>query len=117
MPNLGYHLARLEGNILRQCYLALLPLIVRLTVTPPRKIDIDVFAYSGEAMLPEQIASIRSFLRHAGCPRRFVVVSDGSHSARSRNLLQQIDPVVSVSSLNAPPAQLPERFREYLTTH
>ncbi len=117
MPNFGYHLARLKGNILRQCYLVSLPIIVRRQVNPPRKIDIDVFAYSGEAMLPEQVASIRSFLRYAGRPRRFVVVSDGSHSARSRQLLEQIDPVVSVTSPNEPPAQMPENFREYLRAH
>lgn len=117
MPNFGYHLARLKGNILRRGYLALLPLIVRFRLKAPRKIDIDVFAYSGEAMLPEQVASIRSFLRYVGRPRRFVVVSDGSHSARSRELLQQIDPVVSVSAPSEPPQQMPDKFREYLRTH
>lgn len=117
MPNFGYHFARLQGRIVRRCYLALLPWIVRRAIVSPRKIDIDVFSYSSEEMLAEQIASIRSFLRYAGCPRTFTVVSDGSHTAKSLRLLGTIDPVVAVRQPNEPPVDLPETFRRYLASH
>lgn len=118
MPNLGYHLARLKGNLTRRLYRAFLPLIVRRAINPQRSISLDVFSYSGEQMLPEQIASIRSFLHHVGCPKSFTVVSDGSYSQRSVELLKHVDPTVSVqASPPLPPAHLPERFRQYLTTH
>jgi len=118
MPNFGYHLARLKGNARRQLYRALLPLMVRRRFNPPRSIALDIFSYSNEAMLPEQIASIRSFLRHVGRPKSFTVVSDGSHARCSIQLLQDVDPSVTVRlSIQPPAAELPGRFRRYLTTH
>jgi hypothetical protein len=117
MPNFGYHLARFHGGLVRRVYGVLLPLIVRLALSPPRALDLEVFAYSNEESLPEQVASIRSFLRHAGRPRRFTVVSDGSHRARSLRLLARIDPVVSVRQAEAAPEDLPEKFRRYLEDH
>ncbi len=118
MPNFGYHLARLKGNLRRRIYRALLPWIVDRPVNPSRSIALDVFSYSGENTVPEQIASIRSFLRHIGRPRRFTVVSDGSHSDRSVRLLKGADACVTVrlSKPSAPDA-LPEKFRRYLETH
>src|SRR5438105_4078357 len=109
--NFGYHFALWQGNAIRQSYRALLPWIVRQRIDPPRKIDIDVFAYSNEAMLPEQIASIRSFLRYAGRPKTFTVVSDGSHSARSIQLLEDVDLAVKVRQSEPVPATLPEKLR------
>lgn len=118
MPNYGYHLARLKGFILRQLYRACLPLIVRRRVDPPRSMELDVYSYSGEAALPEQVASIRSFFRHVGRPKSFTIVSDGSYSDRSVRLLERIDPAISVQlSILPPPDRLPESFRQYLTTH
>ena len=117
MPNFGYHLARLKGNVRRQLYRALLPLMVRRRFNP-RSIALDIFSYSNEAMLPEQIASIRSFLRHVGRPKSFTVVSDGSHAKCSIRLLQEVDPSVTVRlSIQPPVGELPEGFRRYLTTH
>jgi hypothetical protein len=95
-PNFGYHLARFHGRVIRKIYHLLLPFIVRRPIQNQRRVDFDVFAYSSEESLSEQVASIRSFLKHAGKPARFVVVSDGSHSLRSIRLLQRIDPSVSV---------------------
>ena len=80
LPNFGYHFARWEGDLRRKSYRALLPAIVQRTIQPPRDIPLDVYSYSGEAMLPEQVRSIRSFLRHVGRPKSFTVVSDGSHT-------------------------------------
>lgn len=115
--NLAYHAAIWRGRAIRQRYLAALPRTVREKIEPPRKIDIDVFAYSNEAMLPEQIASIRSFLRYAGRPKSFTVVSDGSHSAESIQLLEDVDPSVNCRA-GAPPAEaLPQKLRDYLTIH
>ncbi len=97
IPNLGYRFAFWQGNATRRIYRALLPWIVRQRIDPPRQIDLEVFAYSNEEMLPEQVASIRSFLRHAGRPQSFTVVSDGSHSPGSIRLLEEIDPAVQRS--------------------
>lgn len=117
MPNFGYHLARLKGNTLRQFYRALLPFIVRRRLNPSRSVALHVFAYSGEAMLPEQIVSIRSFLRYVGRPRSFTVVSDGSHSERSVRLLELVDPIISVVRANQLASGLPEKLQEYLRSH
>lgn len=118
MPNFGYHLARAEGAALRRIYAASLPVVVRRPVHSLRKIPFEVFAYSGEHALPEQAASIRSFLRHAGQPDKFTVVSDGTYSARSRALLQAIDPTVSISNAaDWSPAELPDKLRPYFTEH
>ncbi|MEO5720560.1 MAG: hypothetical protein ABIR71_03700 [Chthoniobacterales bacterium] len=116
-PNFGYHCARAEGRIVRAVYSALLSFL------PPvrrhaQELPFEVFSYSGEVSLPEQVASLRSFLRHAGRPRRFTVVSDGTHSARSLALLRAIDPVVAISqAAEWIPPQLPARFHEYLRHH
>lgn len=118
MLNYGYHFARFKGNLLRQLYRAFLPIIVRRRINPSRSIALDVFSYSGESALPEQIASLRSFFRHVGRPKTFTVVSDGSYADRSVRLLEHVDPTVSVQlSILPPPDQLPERFRQYLMTH
>jgi len=118
MPNFGYHFALLEGSWRRKLYRALLQAIVRRPVRPPRSVALSVFAYSGEETVPEQVRSIRSFLRHVGRPNSYTVVSDGSHSDRSVRLLEQIDPVVSVRpSGDQLPAGLPPKFLRYITTH
>ncbi|HEY2124025.1 MAG TPA: hypothetical protein VGG94_01070 [Chthoniobacterales bacterium] len=117
MPNFGYHFARFHGNLVRRVYRALLPVIVRRGISSPRALDLEVFAYSNEENLPEQVASIRSFLRHAGRPRKFTIVSDGSHQAHSLRLLKRIDPIISVRQAEAVPEDLPEKFRRYLEHH
>lgn len=118
VPNFGYHFARWEGELRRQSYRALLPTIVQRKFQPPCDVPLDVYSYSGEVMLPEQVRSIRSFLRHVGRPKSFTVVSDGSHSPRSIELLQTIDPVVSVRPTGEHlPPDLPEKFRHYVTTY
>ncbi len=117
MPNFGYHLARAEGRIVRALYGALFSLLP--AVPPPaRQLPFEVFSYSGEAALPEQVASIRSLLRYAGRPARFTVVSDGTHTSRSLARLRALDPVVATSLASEwLPADGPAPFREYLATH
>ena len=118
MPNYGYHFARLDGGLRRKTYRSLLPAIVRSAVRLPGSVPLDVFSYSGEAALPEQVRSIRSFLRHVGHPRSWTVVSDGSYSERSIALLQKVDPVVSIRSFDEDlPSDALEKLRRYVTTY
>jgi hypothetical protein len=132
MPNYGYHLARAEGDFVRRMYRVLLPVIVRRRIQPHDSIPFEVFSYSGESALPEQVASIRSFIKHAGRPKQFTIVSDGTYSPGSIKLLQQIDSCVAVSSLpevlhsrsgglqaagGALESALPWPLHSYLTTH
>lgn len=118
LPNFGYHLARWEGNLRRKTYRTLLPAIARRNVGTTREVPLEFYSYSGEAMLPEQVRSIRSFLRHVGRPKSLTVITDGSHSAQSIELLQKIDPVVSVRPTGEYlPPDLPETFHRYVTTY
>jgi O-antigen/teichoic acid export membrane protein len=118
LPNLGYHVARWEGGLRRKLYAASLPTVIARKIEPPKPLPLDVYSYSNEAMLPEQVRSIRSFLSCAGRPRSFNVVSDGSHRPRSIELLESIDNVVTVHSPEEfrPPNSFPE-FDRYLATH
>ncbi len=118
MPNYGYHLARVQGSATRRGYAAMLPTLLRRPVEVAGDLPLDVYAYSGEAALPEQVASIRSFLKNAGRPSTFTVVSDGTYSQRSLELLRRLDRSVAVSDAadwipdNAPVDVLP-----YLREH
>lgn len=116
MPNFGYHFARAEGRAVRALYRGFLH---RLPVIEPRRaFPLEVFSYSGEAALPEQVASIRSFLRHVGRPVHFTVVSDGTYTERSRRFLKQLDSSVSVSDASEwIPNDLPEGIQPYLKMH
>jgi hypothetical protein len=116
MPNYGYHLARAKGRAVRGLYRASLRALER--IEPARSFPLEVFSYSGEAALPEQVASIRSFLRHVGRPVMFNVVSDGSYSESSKRLVQDIDPCVSVrDAAHWVPRDLPENIYPYLKNH
>ena len=116
MPNYGYHLARAKGRALRGLYRALLGALPKFE--PARSFPLEVFSYSGEAALPEQVASIRSFLRHVGRPRMFNVVSDGSYSESSKRLLQDLDPSVAVrAAADWVPKDLPDKIYPYLKNH
>lgn len=118
MPSFGYHLARAEGRAIRAFYVASLATIVRRRVNSDRPLPFEVFSYSGENALPEQVASIRSFLRHAGRPSKFTVVSDHTHTPRSLDLLRAIDPVVAVSrSADWVPQNVSAPLENYLRNH
>ena len=116
MPNFGYHFARAKGGATRALYRTFLGRLP--AIEPPRSFPLEVFSYSGEAALPEQVASIRSFLRNVGRPVHFTVVSDGTYSEQSRRLLKRLDPSVSVSDASEwIPGDLPDEIYPYLTTH
>lgn len=118
MPNYGYHLARAHGAAFRRAYSAALPVIVPQRIIPTRDVPFEVFSYSSESDLPEQVASIRSFLKFAGRPPRFTVVSDGTHSPRSIALLRAIDQTVMVKqSRDYVPSEGPPATLAYLTEH
>lgn len=117
MPNYTYHWARAEGRLVRRMYRALLPKIVLRKITPRDSVPFEAFAYSGHDTLPEQVASIRSFLRNAGRPTRFTIVSDGTYTNEDVELLRQIDPSVAVEDLPPIPAHLPAAFASYLHSH
>jgi hypothetical protein len=117
LPNFAYHFALRLGNALRRLYLAFLPIVVRFRLNPPRPFHFEVFAYSNDGMLPEQVASIRSFLRHVGRPKSFTVVSDGSHSDRSIRLLKSVDRSVSVEMAKPAAPGFPAKLESYLNSH
>src|SRR2546423_8217187 len=116
MPNYGYHLARAKGRAVRGLYRALFGALPKFQ--PAGSFPLEVFSYSGEAALPEQVASIRSFVRNVGRPAIFNVVSDGSYSDSSKRLLQDIDPCVSVREASDwVPKDLPGKIYPYLKNH
>jgi hypothetical protein len=118
MPNYGYHLARAKGAWFRRLYQARLGAIARRSIPVAATLPFEVFSYSGENMVPEQVASIRSLLRFGGRPKQFTIVSDGTHSERSLELLQRLDPCVRVSPASAwQPPDVPPAARSYLATH
>lgn len=118
MPNYGYHLARVEGSATRTIYRSFLPSLARRRIPDGAEVPFNVFAYSGESALPEQVASIRSFLKHVGRPKRFTVVSDGTLSGRSSGILKSLDSVISISgSAHWLPQDLPAKIYPYLTTY
>ena len=118
MPNYGYHLARTEGSLARRFYSATLPLLVRRKVSPPRDFPFEVFSYSSESAVSEQIASIRSFLKYAGRPLRFNVMSDGTHSTRSREVLTAVDASIVIREAgDCLTPDTPQSFRAYLREH
>jgi hypothetical protein len=117
LPNFSYHFAFWLGNGLRRFYRLLLPVILLFKATARRSFPFEVFAYSSDSMLPEQVASIRSFLRHLGRPKSFTVVSDGSHSDRSIRLLKRVDVSVSVTTPKPALADLPAKLESYLNGH
>jgi hypothetical protein len=71
MVNVAYHTARIQGKLIRSLYKAMLPQIVKLPIPQTQKISLKVYALSCERDLPEQVASLRSFIRHAGIPEHF----------------------------------------------
>lgn len=96
MVNIGYRAARFQGNAIRSVYKSALPWIIKRPIYQTQQLPIKVYYFSCDRDLPEQVASIRSFIRHVGIPHKFTVVSDGSYSPASCQLLRQISPCVEV---------------------
>ena len=116
--NVPYHAAVQRSRLARYLYSRRLDRVVGRPVEPPRTLEFDVFSFSGEGELPEQVASLRSFLSYAGIPRRFVVVSDGSHTAASLRLLSRVHPcVVTVPLEELAPGPHPSSVEAYAARH
>ncbi len=96
MVNIGYHSAKFQGKIHRFVYTKAINNIVNFPLTPEKKANINVYAFSCERDLAIQVANIRSFIRYVGIPNKFIVISDGSYSSSSRNILRQINGCVDV---------------------
>jgi len=96
MINISYHTARIQGRIIRNLYTKFINKISSLPIKQTRQINLTVYSFSCERDLPEQVASIRSFIRNIGVPERFVVISDGSYSDSSCKLLRHIHPCVDI---------------------
>lgn len=88
--------AQARAATLRAEYAARLPLLLGAPLRSPRELDLHVVAFSGGEQLPEQVASIRSLIRNVGRPSSLLIVSDGTHSDRERQLLHGVDRRVQV---------------------
>jgi hypothetical protein len=118
MVNLGYHTAKIQGKFNRSLYKAALSQIVSIPIKQTRQVPISVYAFSCERDLPEQVASIRSFIRNVGIPDIFAVVSDGSYTEFSCNLLRRVHPCVKVILLqNFVRKDLPQCVHDYAQLH
>jgi hypothetical protein len=112
--NIPYHTARVQGKISRSIYKAALSQIVKIPILEKKRIPADVYSMSCERDLPEQIASICSFIRYVGIPDRFNIVSDGSYTKKSCALLRKIHPCVEVLRIeNLIIKNLPKNVYEY----
>ncbi|MDP5017571.1 hypothetical protein FJR11_10645 [Anabaena sp. UHCC 0187] len=96
MVNIGYHSAKIQGQIHRFLYSKAINNIVAFPIIQQRKVNINVYAFSCQRDLAIQVANIRSFIRHVGIPNKFTVISDGSYLPKSSNILRQIHPCVDV---------------------
>ena len=114
LQELTYRVAWLEARALRSAYRSMLPSVVQRPLAPPRSLGLCVFSFSGRRDLPEQIASLRTFVRYAGRPQSFTVISDGSHCDEGLELLRRADPCVEVVHWQKVLRQgLPRSVQEY----
>ncbi|WP_392478272.1 hypothetical protein [Nostoc sp. C110] len=118
MVNIGYHTAKIQGKFNRSLYKSAISQIVNIPIKQARQVPVSIYALSCERDLPEQVASIRSFIRHVGIPETFTVVSDGSYTDSSCNLLRRIHPCVQVILLqNFLRTDLPQCVLDYAKLH
>ncbi|TYQ25963.1 hypothetical protein PseudUWO311_13535 [Pseudanabaena sp. UWO311] len=114
MVNIGYHAAKIQGNFLRSIYKSSLSNLVSFPIAQERQVPIKVYALSCERDLPEQVASLRSFLRYVGIPKAFTIMSDGSYTEESIKLLRRVHPCVDVQLLTKfQRDDLPQSVYEY----
>lgn len=115
---IGYHCALRWALWKRRRYTRRLPRIAGSPLLPAPDSDATFYSFSGTRDLPEQVASLRSFLRHAAVPRRMVVVGDGTHSDGDQSVLKSIHPRLEVVPWSAFVREdLPAPVRAYATNH
>lgn len=118
MINVGYHTAKIQGKFLRTLYKLCIEWLADFPIIQELKVPIKVYTLSCERDLPEQVASLRSFLRHVGIPIKFTILSDGSYTKKSIQLLNRIHPCVDVQSVtNIQKDDLPYCVYEYASQH
>lgn len=118
MVNIGYHTARFQGKVNRYLYQAKIGKMVKIPIKNTQKVAIRVYAFSCERDLAEQVASIRSFLTNVGIPETFTVISDGSYTDLSCQLLRRIHPCVDVIPINQfIKPDLPKCVSDYAQVH
>lgn len=96
--NIGYHSARLQGNIVRHLYSKSIATLAKRPLRQSRRVPVSVYSFSCHKDLPEQVASIRSFIKYVGVPDKFAVVSDGSYNERDAHILCSIHSCVAVAN-------------------
>lgn len=117
MINVPYRLARAEGNLVRSLYARMIPRIVNRPVLQTKRIPVSVYSFSCESLLPEQIASTQSFIRHVGIPESFTVVSDGTYSKASRDILERINDCVQVVDWTSITGDVPDCVKAFAEWH
>ena len=118
MVNIPYHFARIQGRLMRSLYKSVLPQIAKIPMKQTQRVPIAVYALSCERDLPEQVASLRSFIRYAGIPERFTIISDGSYTENSCKLLEGTHPCVEVVPLEKlKRTDLPQSVYDYAAQH
>lgn len=99
---------------MRAAYEARLEDVVQETVAAGPPVPLRLVSFACERDLPEHVASIRSFLVNVGVPTSYEIVSDGSHSRRSSDLLRALHPCVTLADwTEVAAAGLPQALREY----
>lgn len=89
---IGYHFALRWALWKRRTYARRLPDIAARALDAAPEVQATFYSFSGTRDLPEQVASLRSFLRCAATPRRIVVVGDGTHTEADRAILKSLHP-------------------------
>ncbi|MDB9375581.1 hypothetical protein [Nodularia sphaerocarpa] len=118
MVNLGYHTARFQGKFNRAFYKSTIEKTVQLAINTTQKVPLSVYALSCERDLAEQVASIRSFISNVGIPDKFTVISDGSYTDFSCQLLRRIHPCVEVIPIHKfLKPNLPQCVSDYAQVH
>jgi hypothetical protein len=114
MVNIPYHAARVVAGLNRKIYQRILPIMASRSVDIGERIPVTVYTMSCERDVPEQVACIYSFLKNVGIPNSFNIVSDGSHSERSKKLLKSISSCIKVLSMSdIVPPDLPPAIKAY----
>lgn len=113
--NAPYHLALRTGYMMRRAAARLLPL--RRPGHNGDAAGIRVVSFSSAADVAEQLACIRSFVRNAGFPQRWTIVSDGSHDRRQIASLRSTHPAVEVIPWDVAAAGAPAPLLSYAGLH
>lgn len=109
-------LARAQS--IRAAYRAALPFLAATAPRPRGEVPARLVMFSCRRDMPELVASLRSFLRHAGSPRGIMVVSDGSHRRGDVTLLARLHAGTRVRHWrDAAPRRLPHAVAAYAARH